>query len=73
MNKIKRIHEFLDSYKTLDPELKRLVGGIRQDFIKQLFDLYAKNGIDHYQMKPNQQEIDTVQRVLGLPKYYITI
>ena len=68
MNKITRIHEFLEQYKTLDPYLKELVSSCKDHYIRQLYKEYAKNGIENYQMKPNQNEINTLNEVLVLHK-----
>ena len=66
MNKITRIHEFLESYKTLDPSLKHLVRSIRDDHIRKLFELYAENGIENYQMKPNEDEVHVLNKDIGI-------
>ena len=68
MNKIKRIKEFLKQYETLDPNLKQLVSSCRDDYIRQLYKEYAKNGIENYQMKPNQNEINALNEVFILHK-----
>ena len=66
LNRITRINEFLKQYETLDPFLKQLVKPCREDYIKQLFDEYAKNGIENYQMKLNQNEIQVLDKGIGI-------
>ena len=66
MNKIKRINSFLEQYETLDPFLKQLVKPCRENYIKQLYKEYAKNGIENYQMKPNQNEVNILNKGIGI-------
>jgi len=66
MNRINRINEFLKQYETLDPYLKQLVRSCREHYVKQLFNEYEKKGIKHYQMMPNEDEVDVLNKGIGI-------
>jgi len=66
MNKITRIQEFLKSYKTLDPYLKELVSSCKDHYVRQLFKEYEKNGIKNYQMMPNEDEVQVLNKGIGI-------
>tara|TARA_R110000822_G_scaffold211593_1_gene347189 strand:+ start:52 stop:351 length:300 start_codon:yes stop_codon:yes gene_type:complete len=66
MCQITRINEFLESYKTLDPYLKDLVSSCKDHYVRQLFHEYEKKGIKNYQMMPNQNEINTLNKGIGI-------
>ena len=66
MTRIKRIQEFLKQYETLDPYLKQLIKPCREAYVRQLYKEYAKNDIEHYQMKPNQNEVNVLNKGIGI-------
>ena len=66
MNRINRINEFLKQYETLDPYLKQLVKTCREHYINQLFNEYEKKGVKHYQLMPNEDEVDVLNKGIGI-------
>ena len=38
----------------------------REAYIRQLYNEYAKSGIETYQMKPNQNEVNVLNKGIGI-------